>query len=283
MQPDITAYHHAATGRVTYLVADPATLLCAIVDPVLDFDPATGETSTAFVDGIIADIREKDLGPTWILETGVHTGHLSAAGHLKYETGASVAIGAHVLESLQRLVPALGADGVDLEGWDFDKLAREDDEPLIMGGIEFHPIALSGRLPGAVAYKAGDVVFVGDALLPLGLATGLPDSDAPGADAAGLFADARKLLSLPDDTRLLSSWAGEDVAAADTTVAAQKAANPDAGDAVAEAEFVARRAGDKPAPSALTIAALDVAVRSGKLPYPDEAGVRFPSRNISSL
>ncbi|MFT4251182.1 MAG: MBL fold metallo-hydrolase [Caulobacter sp.] len=272
MQPDITAYHHAATGRVTYLVADPATLLCAIVDPVLDFDPVTGETSTAFVDAIIADIREKDLGPTWILETAVHTGHLSAAGHLKYETGASVAIGAHVLESLQRLVPPLGAEGVDLEGWDFDKLAREDDEPLIMGGIEFHPIALSGRLPGAVAYRAGDVVFVGDAILP----AGLPSTDAPGADAAGLFADARRLLSLPGDTRLLSSG-GE------TTVADQKTANPDAGDAVSEAEFVARRAGDKPAPSALTIAALDVAVRSGKLPYPDEAGVRFPPRNISSL
>ncbi|AYV46035.1 MBL fold metallo-hydrolase [Caulobacter flavus] len=279
MQPDITAYHHAATGRVTYLVADPATLLCAIVDPVLDFDPATGETSTAFVDAIIADIRARDLGPTWILETAVHTGHLSAAGHLKYETGASVAIGAHVLESLQRLVPALGAEGVDLEGWDFDKLAREDDEPLIMGGIEFHPIALSGRLPGAVAYKAGDVLFVGDAILP----AGLPASDAPGADAAGLFADARKLLSLPDDVRVLSSWAGEDPAAADSTVAAHKAANPDAGDAVAQAEFVARRGGEAVEPSALTIAALDVAVRSGKLPPVGENGVRFPPRNIRSL
>ncbi len=279
MQPDITAYHHAASGRVTYLVSDPATLLCAIVDPVLDFDPATGETSTAFVDAIIADIREKDLGPTWILETAVHTGHLSAAGHLKYETGASVAIGAAVLESLQRLVPALGAEGVDLEGWDFDKLAREDDEPLIMGGIEFHPIALSGRLPGAVAYKAGDVVFVGDAILP----TGLPASDAPGADAAGLFADARRLLGLPDDVRILSSWAGEDPAAADTTVAAQKAANPDAGETVTQAEFVARRAGEAGEPSALTLAALDVAVRSGKLPSPDENGVRFPPRNIRSL
>lgn len=281
MQPDITAYHHATTGRVTYLVADPATQLCAIVDPVLDFDPATGETSTAFVDAIIADIRAKDMGPTWILETGVHTGHLSAAGHLKYETGASVAIGAHVLASLQRLAPVLGAHGVDLEGWDFDKLAREDDEPLIMGGVTFQPIALSGRLPGAVAYQAGDVVFVGDAILPP--SAGLPDGHAPGADAAGLHADARRLLSLADDVRLLSSWAGADPAAADSTVALQRAANIDAGDAVSQDDFVARRAGETPAPSALTIAALDVAVRSGRLPPPDEHGVRFPPRDILSF
>lgn len=280
MQPDITAYHHAATGRVSYLVVDPATQLCAIVDPVLDFDPATGEISTSFVDSIIADIRAKDLGPTWILETGVHTGHLSAAGHLKYETGASIAIGAHVLASLQRLAPVLGAHGVDLEGWDFDKLAREDDEPLIMGGVEFHPIALSGRLPGAVAYRAGDVVFVGDALLPP--AAGLPDGHAPGADAAGLHADARRLLSLDAGVRLLSSWAGADPAAADSTVSAQRAGNVDAGDAVSQDDFVARRADVEAVhPSALTIAALDVAVRSGRLPPPDENGVRFPPRDIS--
>ncbi len=154
MQPEITAYHHPATGRVTYLVVDPATLLCAFVDPVLDYDPLTQAVDTAFVDAIVAEVRARDLGPTWILETGLHTGHLSAAGHLKYETGASICIGAGVLESLRRLVPVLGADGVDLDGWDFDKLARDGDD-LPMGGLEFVAITLPGRLPGAVAYRLG--------------------------------------------------------------------------------------------------------------------------------
>mgnify|MGYP001108933646 CR=1 FL=1 len=104
MQPEITAFHHPATGRVTYLIADPATLLCAFVDPVLDYDPLTQAVDTRFVDAIIADVRARDLGPTWILETGLHTDHLSAAGHLKYETGASICIGAPVLDSLRRLV-----------------------------------------------------------------------------------------------------------------------------------------------------------------------------------
>lgn len=123
MQPEITPYHHPATGTVSYLIVDPATFLCAIVDPVLDFDPVTEAVDTGFVDKMIADIRAKDLGPTWILETGLHAGHLSAAGHLKYETGASVCIGAAVVDSLKRLAPKFGETMVDLDGWDFDKLS----------------------------------------------------------------------------------------------------------------------------------------------------------------
>jgi glyoxylase-like metal-dependent hydrolase (beta-lactamase superfamily II) len=278
MQPEITAFHHPATGRVTYLIVDPATLLCAFVDPVLDYDPLTQAVDTSFVDAIIADVRAKDLGPTWILETGVHTGHLSAAGHLKYETGASICIGAGVLDSLKRLVPVLGSDGVDLEGWDFDKLAQ-DGEALPMGGIEITAIALPGRLPGATAYQVGDVVFVGAAILPPD--QGLDDSTAPGADAAGLHAAARQLLALPPQTRLLLGQA--DAQGWDTTVAGQKAANIDAGDAVPVEAFVARRAAALVAPGPLAAPALQVGVRAFRLPPQDESGKRFQPVDVSSI
>jgi glyoxylase-like metal-dependent hydrolase (beta-lactamase superfamily II) len=280
MQPEITAFHHPATGRVTYLIADPATLLCAFVDPVLDYDPLTQAIDTRFIDAIIADVRAKDLGPTWILETGLHTDHLSAAGHLKYETGASICIGAGVLDSLKRLVPVLGDDGVDLEGWDFDKLAQ-DGEILPMGGIEITAIALSGRLPGAVAYQIGDTVFTGSAILPP--AQGLGDSDAPGADAAGQHAAARQLLGLPPETHLLVGQTGAEPDAWSTTVADQKAGNIDAGDAVPVEAFVARRAAAVTTPGPLAAPALQVGIRAFRLPPEGEDGKRFAPVDISAL
>ena len=280
MQPEITAFHHPATGRVTYLLVDPATQLCAFIDPVLDYDPQTQAVDTTFMDAIIADIRAKDLGPTWILETGVHTGHLSAAGHLKYETGASICTGAGVLESLKRLVPVLGSDGVDLDGWDFDKLAQ-DGEVLPMGGIEITAIALPGRLPGATAYQIGDVVFTGSAILPPD--QGLDDSDAPGADAAGLHAAARRLLDLPPHTRLLTGQVGAEADAWEATVADHRTKTIAAGDSVPAEAFVARRAAAPPSPGPLAAPALQVGIRAFRLPPQGDDGLRFPPIDISSI
>jgi glyoxylase-like metal-dependent hydrolase (beta-lactamase superfamily II) len=281
MQPEIIAHHHPATGTVTYLVVDPATLLCAIVDPVLDFDPETQATDTSFIDAIIAEIRARDMGPTWILETGLHAAHMSAAGHLKYETGASVCIGAGVVESLKRLAPAMGEDGVDLDGWDFDKLAQ-DGEVMPMGGLEITAHAVTGRLPGAVAYQIGDVLFTGDALLAPEFGAGR--CDLPGADAEGLYAAARRFLSLPDDTRLLTGW--EDAAGHETsTVAEQRAGNVQLHDGVDLAAFVVARAAADAAllPMPYAAEALRVAIRSGKLPPEGENGRRFPPTDIHSL
>jgi len=280
MQPDITAFHHPATGRVTYLIVDPATLLCAFVDPVLDYDPLTQAINTSFMDAIIADVRARDLGPTWILETGVHTDHISAAGHVKYETGASICIGAGVLDSLKRLVPVLGAEGVDLDGWDFDKLAQ-DGEALPMGGVEITVLAMPGRLPGAVAYRIGDMVFTGAAILPPG--QGLGHSGAPGADAEGLHAAARLLLALPPQTLLLSGHVGADSDAWSATVADQRANNVDAGDTVSAETFAARRTGALASPGPLAAPALQVGIRAFRLPPPDESGQRFLPVDISSI
>lgn len=279
MQPEITAYRHPSTGTVTYLIVDPATFLCAIVDPVLDFDPVTEAVDTNFMDKIIADIRARDLGPTWILETGLHTGHLSAAGHVKYETGASICIGARVVDSLKRLAPALGEDSVDLDGWDFDKLAQ-DGEALPMGGLEITALALDGRLPGAVAYRLGDAIFTGDVLLAP--AEGSGRCDLPGADAGKTFDDVRKVLSLPPQTRVLPGVCAADPC--ESTVAEEKAANIQLNDKIDRLNFIAlRTAADAVLPEpALAVAALRVAVRAGRLP-PEIDGRRFASVKLDRL
>jgi len=259
---------------------DPATYLCAIVDPVLDFDPVTEAVDSSFINQIIAEIRARDLGPTWILETGLHTGHLSAAGHVKYETGASVCIGAGVVESLKRLAPKLGETMVDLDGWDFDKLAQ-DGEALPMGGLEITAIALTGRLPGAVAYRLGDALFTGDLLLAP--AEGAGRCDVPGADAGKAWDDARKFLNLPPETRVLPG-----VSAAEpfeSTIAEEKAANIQLNDKIDRLDFIAlRTAADAFLPDpVVAAAALRVAIRAGKLPSEPESGPRFPPVDLSRL
>ncbi len=265
---------------MTYVIVDPATFLCAIVDPVLDFDVATEAVDTRFIDAIIADIRAKDLGPTWILETGLHTGHVSAAGHLKYETGASVCIGANAVESLKRLAPLFGETMVDLDGWDFDKLAQDGDT-FPMGGLEITPIALTGRLPGAVAYRMADVVFTGD--LVLSPADGAGRCDVPGADAGKAWDDARKLLGLPPQTRVLPGVSAAEPHEA--TVAEEKAGNIQLNDRIDRLDFIAlRTAADAILPDpVLAPAALRVAIRSGKLPSEPESGPRFPAVDLSKL
>lgn len=280
MQPEIIAYRHPATGTVTYLIVDPATYLCAIVDPVLDFDPATEAVDASFINRIIAEIRARDLGPTWILETGLHIGHVSAAGHVKYETGASVCIGAGVVESLKRLAPKLGETMIDLDGWDFDKLAQ-DGEALPMGGLEITAIALTGRLPGAVAYRLGDALFTGD--LMLAPAEGAGRCDIPGADPGKAWDDARKFLDLPPETRVMPG-----VSAAETfesTIAEEKAGNIQLNDRIDRLDFIAlRTAADAFLPDpVLAPAALRVAIRAGKLPPEPESGPRFPPVDLNAL
>ncbi|MDB5457038.1 MAG: fold metallo-hydrolase [Caulobacter sp.] len=284
MQPDLSAYFHPATGTVTYLLVDPATQLCAIIDPVLDYDPETGATATDSVDLIIAEIRRRDLGPTWILETGLHTGHLSAAGHLKYETGASICIGAGVTASLKRFAPGLGATEVDQDGWDFDKLAK-DRESLPMGGLKIVAVPLAGRLPGSMAYRVGDRVFIGDALL-------MPDRgagrcDLPLTNAGALYDTLRGLFTLPPATRL---YTGLDRVhrrepAWESTVAEQKAGNIQLRDGVSRERFMAMRAAADAAqpPPAERAAALQVAIRAGRLPAAGPNGERFKRVDIRSL
>lgn len=233
----IQGFHDPVTGTVSYVVHDPATRQAAVIDPVLDHDLASGRSSTASADLLLAYLRAQGLDLQWILETHVHADHVSAARYLRREAGGLIAIGEHTRE----VQATLGR----LRGWPsqddgFDRLLR-DGESLHIGSIEATALLTPGHTPADLAYQIEDAVFIGDTLfMPDG---GSARADFPGGDAALLYRSIRRLLELPPETRLFVCHdypAGRE-ARWQTTVAEQCAANIHAHDGVSEAEFVAMR------------------------------------------
>ncbi|MET0336709.1 MAG: MBL fold metallo-hydrolase [Caulobacter sp.] len=246
MQPEIQVFVNPDTLAVTYLIVDPSTGLCAFVDPTLDVDPVAKKLSSAFVEGIVAKIRERDMGPTWVLQTGIEGDRITAAGRIKYLTGGSTCIGAEVPKTIAALCPLAGIEvsvsGVDSMGYDFDKLARGGD-PMPMGSLKLYALPIPGRTPEAVAYRVGNAVFVGTALSADAKSAG--STDLPTANAVQLHQSLRRLLTkLPEGTKLYHSQA---VRAADgaivheTTLADQRKNNADVGDETSETAFAAIR------------------------------------------
>ena len=200
MQPTVTPFHHAATGTWSYVVADPATRVAAIIDPVLDYDWKSARTGTQAVDQLIAHCREQGLTVRWILETHAHADHLSSAQYLKQQLGGEVAIGAGIT-SVQRTFKTLFGLGPEFvpDGSQFDRLL-EDDATLPLGRSSIHVIPTPGHTNDSVSYLIGDAVFIGDTLF-------MPDSgsarcDFPGGDAAQLYRSVQRLFSLPAGTRV---------------------------------------------------------------------------------
>ena len=268
--PAVTAFFDEATNSVSYLVADPATGAAAVIDPVLDFNPASGVISTASVDRILAAADEQGLSIDWVLETHVHADHLSGAAVIRERTGARVGIGRGVGEVQRAFAPLLGAD--DLEAGDFDRLLA-DGERVQVGGLAVEVMATPGHTPACVSYRVGDAVFVGDTLF-------MPDygtarCDFPGGDAATLYRSIQRLLSLPRETRLFLCHdykaPGRDCYAWETTVGEEADRNVHLGGR-SEQEFAAmRRSRDSTlcAPR-LLYPAIQVNIRGGRLP-PAEA------------
>jgi glyoxylase-like metal-dependent hydrolase (beta-lactamase superfamily II) len=279
MKPEITAFFDEATNTVTYLVADPATGAAAVIDPVLDFDPKAGRTSTASADRIIETVRRKGLQIAWLLETHVHADHLSAAPYLKERFGGRTGIGEHIREvqAFWRKVfnaePAFTADGRQ-----FDHLFR-DGESFRIGELEAQAMHTPGHTAADVTYRIGDAAFIGDTLF-------MPDygtarTDFPGGDAGALFRSIRRLLALPPETRLFTAHdykaPGRDHYAWESSVAEQRARNVDIHDGVDEEAFVAmRRAKDaKLAMPTLILPSVQVNMRAGHLPPPEDNGTRY--------
>lgn len=275
MNPLIQTFFDPATFTVSYLVHDPASRRAAIIDPVLDFDVKSGRTATASADKILAAAKTADLAIDWILETHVHADHLSAAAYLKERTGAPVAIGEQVRTIQTTFAPIFHAEDVAGDGRPFDRLL-EDGERVSLGELAIEVIATPGHTPACVSYKIGDNVFVGDTLF-------MPDygtarTDFPGGDARTLHRSIRRLLALPPDTVL---WMchdykapGRDVFAWKTTVAEQRARNIHIHDGIDEEAFVVMREArdatlDMPA---LLLPAVQVNMRAGHLPPPDDDG-----------
>ncbi|MGP9825475.1 MBL fold metallo-hydrolase [Ectopseudomonas khazarica] len=279
MQPDVVEFFDPATYTYSYVVIDPASQHCAIIDSVLDYDAASGRTSHASAERIVAFVRARDLHVEWLLETHVHADHLSAAPFLKRELGGQLAIGENI-RVVQNTFGKLFNAGSEFatDGSQFDRLLRDGDEFRI-GELRGRALHTPGHTPACMTYLIGDAGFVGDTLF-------MPDygtarCDFPGGDAHVLFQSIQKLFALPDETRLFMCHdykaPGRDDFRNQTTVAEQRAHNVHVHQGIAEADFVAmRRERDATLgmPN-LILPSVQVNMRAGQLPPAEGNGTRY--------
>jgi len=277
-KPVVKAFFDEATFTVTYVVSDPATSCAAIIDPVLDYDAASGRTSTTSADAVAAYVQENKLGVDWILETHVHADHLSGAPYLKEKLGGQTAIGKHVMAVQETFKAVFNLADLVTDGSQFDQLFSDGDT-FPVGEIEGRVIATPGHTPACITYVIGDSAYVGDTLFMQDFGTAR--TDFPGGSAAELYASIQKILSLPDDTRLFMCHdykaPGRDTFAWETTVAKQRDANIHINKNVSEQEFIAMREGrDKElGMPKLLLPAIQVNVRAGQLPEPEDNNIRY--------
>jgi glyoxylase-like metal-dependent hydrolase (beta-lactamase superfamily II) len=276
--PVVTAFHDEATFTVSYVVADSDTGRAVIIDPVLDFDPASGRTSTQSADQLIAFVGDNSLGVDWILETHVHADHLTAAPYLREELGGQVGIGKHVTSVQETFKGVFNITDLATDGSQFDRLLSDGDT-LDVGGIEGKVIATPGHTPACITYVIGDTAFVGDTLFMPDFGTAR--TDFPGGNATELYDSIQKILSLPDDTRLYMCHdykaPGRDEYAWETSVREQRDNNIHINDRVSRDEFVAMREGRDAqlGMPKLILPSIQVNVRAGELPEPEDNDIRY--------
>ena len=285
-QPHVKAFFDPATWTVSYVVYDQGGGHCAIIDSVLDFESKSGRTTTTSADVLMAFVKDKALTVQWILETHAHADHLSAAHYLRKQLGGQIAIGAaitdvqSVFKGIFNLEPEFHPDGSQ-----FDHLFQDGDSFQI-GGMTVSAMHTPGHTPACMTYVVGNAAFVGDTLfMPDG---GSARADFPGGDARTLYRSIQQVLSLPDQMRLFICHDygpnGREIRW-ETTVAEQKAHNIHVKDVITEDEFVATREARDATLSMpkLIIPALQVNMRGGDLPPPDDSGKRFLKVPINGL
>ncbi len=276
--PQVRAFFDQSTNTISYLVADLEAKRAAIIDPVLDFDQATGRASVRSADAILRAVEESDLRVEWILETHAHADHLTAAPYLRARTGAKVGIGEHIRDVLTVFRPVFNLEDVSPDGSEFDHLFA-DGEQFRVGNLEVEVMYTPGHTPACVSYRIGDHVFVGDTLF-------MPDygtarTDFPGGSAEALYRSIQRILALPEHTHLYMchdyKTPGRDEYAWESTVAEERARNVHVRDGVSESEFVAmrRKRDSMLAPPTLFLPSIQVNVRAGKLPAAESNGVRY--------
>jgi glyoxylase-like metal-dependent hydrolase (beta-lactamase superfamily II) len=279
MQPDVTAFFDEDTFTVSYLVSDPATRRAAIIDSVLDFDQASGRTKHTSADKIIAHVEKHGLKVDWVLETHVHADHVSAGDYLKQKLGGRSGIGEHVRIVQNAFARIFNTGpGFATDGRQFDHLFKDGDAFRI-GNLQARVIHTPGHTPACITYVIGDAAFVGDTLF-------MPDygtarCDFPGGDAAQLYRSIHKLFTLPPETRVFLCHdykaPGRDEYRWETTIGEQRAKNVHIHEGIAEAEFVAMRAGRDKTLSMpkLILPSVQINMRAGILPEPESNGVRY--------
>lgn len=285
--PVVQAFFDEATFTVSYVVSDPETKACAIIDSVLDYDPSSGRTTTKSADEVIAYIKDNDLSVDWILETHVHADHLSAAPYLRDELGGKVAIGQEIT-TVQEVFGKLFNAGMDFsrDGRQFDHLVT-DGEAFKVGNIEAKVMHTPGHTPACVTYVIGDAGFVGDTLFMPDFGTARVDF--PGGDATTLYQSIQKIFSLPESTRLFMCHdykaPGRDVYAWETTVGEQKEKNIHVANSISKDSFIQMRTErDKQlGMPRLILPSVQVNMRAGDLPPAEENGTRYLKIPLNAL
>jgi glyoxylase-like metal-dependent hydrolase (beta-lactamase superfamily II) len=285
--PRVEAFFDEATFTASYVVHDPATRGAAIIDSVLDFDQASGRTSYESADRIVAFVAQHGLEVLWLLETHAHADHLSAAPYLQERLGGRLAIGAEIV-TVQRVFGRIFNEGTRFarDGSQFDRLLRDGDT-LTIGEIPLIALHVPGHTPADMAYVVGDAVFTGDTLF-------MPDygsarADFPGGDPRQLFRSIRRLMALPDRSRVFLCHdymaPNREHFAWETTMLAERTGNVHVHEGVAEDDFVAMRiARDATlAMPRLILPSIQVNMRGGRMPEPEENGVSYLKLPLNRL
>jgi glyoxylase-like metal-dependent hydrolase (beta-lactamase superfamily II) len=283
----VEAFFDEPTNTASYVIHDPATGRAGIVDSVLDFDAASGRTSTVSADAMIAFVKAHGLTVDWLLESHAHADHLSAAPYIQRELGGKLAIGREII-TVQNVFGKIFNFGTEFarDGSEFDRLF-DDGDTFAIGSIPAMVLHVPGHTPADMAYVIGDVVFTGDTLFMPDFGTAR--ADFPGGNARQLFHSIRRLLALPDETRLFLCHdykaPGRDTYAWETTVGAERAGNIHARDGVDEDAFVDMRTKRDAtlAMPKLILPSVQVNMRAGHLPEPEENGRRYLKLPLDTL
>ncbi len=287
MTPDVKAFFDEPTFTVSFVVKDPTSKKCAIVDSVLDFDYASGRTDTESADEIIDYVRENGLEPIWLLETHVHADHLSAAPYIQEKVGGKIGIGEKITV-VQDTFGKVFNEGTRFQrdGSQFDRLFKEGDQ-FEIGALKGRVMHTPGHTPACLTYVIEDSAFVGDTLFMPDFGTAR--ADFPGGSAETLYASIQKILALPEETRIFVGHdykaPGRDQYAWETTVKEQKELNVHVGGGATAEDFVRMRT-DRDATLAmprLIIPSIQVNMRGGQMPEPDESGKRYLKIPVNEL
>jgi len=279
MNAHIEPFFDPATFTYSYVVSDPQTRQCAVIDSVLDYDPASGRTSHATAQRLVDYVREQDLKVQWLLETHVHADHLSAAPYLRQQLGGQLAIGDRITvvqDTFGKLFNA--GTGFATDGRQFDHLFHDGDT-FQVGNIQARAIHTPGHTPACMTYVIGDAAFVGDTLF-------MPDygtarCDFPGGDARTLYQSIQKLFALPGDTRVFMCHdykaPGREKFLYETTIAAEREHNVHVHAGISEDQFVAMRTARDATLGmpTLILPSVQINMRGGELPEPESNGTRY--------
>ena len=287
MGPNITAFFDYATNTISYVVRDPNGSACAIIDSVLDFDFASGRTDTQSADKLINFVTENKLDVQWLLESHVHADHLSAAPYIQMKVGGKIGIGSRITD-VQETFGKIFNEGTEFQrdGSQFDKLFVEGDT-FHIGQLRGDVLHTPGHTPACLTYVIEDAAFVGDTLFMPDFGTAR--CDFPGGSSERLFSSIQKILELPDDTRIFVGHdykaPGRDKYAWETTVGEQKKKNIHIKSGKSRDDFVKLRdeRDAKLAMPKLIVPSLQVNMRAGNMPEPDEQGDVFIKVPINKM